>query len=265
MRCAGGTASRRFFEMAGEGEEKVGELLAEIQRAGFLDEGNENKPAPVASNWKELVWQISACEKSKHELRVQADQTRIALEAKIEKLQVEKAESLAAHNHEILTLKMAAEKQVRDAVDKMRREMNQIDNQRKEAETRAEHAEMRKNEAEATARALERRITQLEVRLAQREEACQTECDRVKAETDMTLRSNYEHAEQRIKEMTALARDAQHTMYLHQETLDEERRRFMGRVERERGGGGGVAAIEAAESAHTRAVMIADGPEAITA
>lgn len=83
-----------------------------------------------------------------------------------------------------------------------------------------------KEKAEKQARELERQITELRVAHATTTWNAQNEIDQVKAQRDDNYRRTQEHAEERVKAMCTMAREAQAEMYRNMETLGKERKRL---------------------------------------
>lgn len=183
--------------------------------------------------WGELVKQLSTYEREKFEIFRKAEKVRVELEAKIDNLIVERTIGENGHAREIMVLKATTEKQVRDAVNKLRRDVYLCDERRKKAETRAKDARMRRTEAEKTVWLLQLKLADLKREYEKKQGDSNEEIARLKGERDASYNRTQEHAEERVKAMCDLARNAQDAMYRNMEHLENERSRLTLREKRQ--------------------------------
>lgn len=191
------------------------------------------QPQPPASNWAELVAQLSKVERSKFELLSKSQAEKTALQDKLDKMIVERDARERAHAGEITELKQTAEKQVRDAVNKLRRDIYICADKRKKAETHASEAEARREEAMQNVTTLESRMNELLLLHAQKENEAHHEVIRVKGEREASYKRAQDHAEERVKAMSYMAREAQDAMYRNMDVLEMERKRLTVRAQRQ--------------------------------
>lgn len=193
------------------------------------------EPAAPARNWKELVFQISQVERERYQDSRRTEAERLDLQRQIGALRQEKESAAQQHRTHVESLKREFERLNRESILKLRRENSALEEEVRLSNTRAQESEMRRLEAVANLETLERKIQKLEVQCARREADAEKEIERVKGERDASYRRTQEHAEERVKAMCSLAKEAQDKMYKNMDALDKERRRLTVRQEPIRG------------------------------
>lgn len=204
-----------------------------ITSADFFGKDEEVPAPPESSSWGRLILKLCTAERSKYELLRETNATSLSLEEKLEQVVLERDLKERYHAREMMQLQHTAEKQVRDAVNMLRKEIYLCDEKRKKAESRAAVSEMRRQEAEKKATILEHKIAELQLLHSQQESITHDEVQRVKTERDSSYSKTQSHAEERVKAMSSMAREAQDAMYKNMEHLEVERDRLTVRAQRQ--------------------------------
>lgn len=188
-------------------------------------------PAPPASNWKDLTSQINATARARYQDARRHEAEKLELQKQIEMLKEEKEREVSRHRVEMEHLEREMDKRNLDGLSKLRRENGALEEEFRNAQTSAQEEETRRLEAEGNLDALLRKISRLEVQCARREAEAEKEIERVKGERDASYRRTQERAEERVKAMCSLAKEAQEKMYKNMDALEKERRVLAVRVE----------------------------------
>lgn len=189
------------------------------------------EPAPPPSNWKELVLQISTSERARYQDARRTETEKMELQRQIEALKQERESNILRHKTEMESVKRDFDRRNREALMKMRQENLALEEEVRQTQTKHREAEMRRQEAEGNLEILRRRISKLEVDCARREAEAEKEVERVKGERDASYRRTQEKAEERVRAMCDLAKEAQDKMYKNMEDVEMVRRRLTVRAD----------------------------------
>lgn len=186
--------------------------------------GNEKDgPMPPASNLHTLLEQFRTVERATSRQDRQTTLEVRHLEDRLEVRMRESEETERADAKELEHTRQESERQVRDAVNKLRKDLFLTEDARRKSEARAESEESGREEAERYVESLEDRMIELEIRHSEREQAAEREVRRTIMERDANYRLNKLHADERVKAMCSMAREAQDAMYRNMDHLDDTR------------------------------------------